>query len=522
MDQDTQDQDDASSFMSTSSQEDPEASLPLLSRPGLYSPKPALILLARAPHQLPKTYPSIISKLQRDAHLITIPTVSTSHNPIETLTTLLRNPTITPSIAGIVIADTSIMDAEDPCMVELTETLRDLIQTLPPRPHYSHQSHSITTNNNNNHPTTPTLLFAFDFPAQATHQPLLFHKYISTHFSIAWRICGATMGKVSLEIQESGLTKMGGRMYRGQGYSLRAVFLEGVQEEDKVLVVARGASIGNGGLGRSGQPGVEPLAIEDVEKHGQADQLTAGLLVGAWNQGGNAGNETDSTAGEEGEFEVSRVEVGEGTDWTVARPRFDEHGEAYDLTGLEHEDTSMAEPEHCWHEYDWADDELTSTTDLDSDEEASSSSSSDDTDSDNDNTGIHSNNGQPGKRVIYINAPSHRRTSTISSSSSSSSNEANDPTNPNPQPTLQPDPKYPQKKHKPSRLANCPVAIHELQSSTTIQQGSKRVRVRGFVGFVGHVEDNRSMASLMLGICAVRNTRPLPEGVRRDLGVYFG
>ncbi|CEL10770.1 hypothetical protein ASPCAL13884 [Aspergillus calidoustus] len=520
MDQDTQDQDDVSSFMSTSSQEEPEDSLPLLSRPGLYSPKPALILLARTPHQLPKTYPSIISKLQRDAHLITIPTISTSHNPIETLTTLLTNPTITPSIAGIIIADTSIMDAEDPCMVKLTKTLRDLIQTLPSRPHYSHHSHSTNSNNNNHNPTTPTLLFAFDFPAQAAYRPLLFHKYISTHFSLPWRICGATMGKVSLEIQESGLTRMGGRMYRGQGYSLRAVFLEDVPEEDKVLVVARGASVGNGGLGRSGQPGVEPLGIEDAEKHGEGGQLTEGLLVGAWNQGGNAGNETDSTAGEEGVFEVSRVEVGEGTDWTLARPRFDEHGEAYDLTGPEHEDTRMAEQEHCWEEYDWADDELTDTTDLDSDEEASSSSSSDDTDSDTDNTGIHSNSGQPGKRVIYINAPTHRCTNIISSSSSSSSS-SNDPQT-HPQPTPQPVPKHPQRKPKPTRLANCPVAIHELQSSTTFQQGSKRVRVRGFVGFVGHVEDNRSMASLMLGMCAVRNTRPLPEGVRRDLGVYFG
>ncbi|KAJ0421645.1 hypothetical protein BJY00DRAFT_282115 [Aspergillus carlsbadensis] len=419
------------------------------------------------------------------------------------------------------------MDAEDPCMVELTKTLRNLIQTLPPRPHYPHHSHSINTNNNHNHnhPTTPTLLFAFDFPAQATHQPLLFHKYISTHFSLPWRICGTTMGKVALEIQESGLTKMGGRMYRGQGYSLRAVFLEGVQEEDKVLVVARGASVQNGGLGRSGQPGVEPLGIEDAEKHGGGDQLTEGLLGGAWNREGNVGNETDSTAGEDGEFEVSRVEVGEGADWTVARPRFDEHGEAHDLTGPEHEDARMAEPEHCWDEYDWADDELTGTTDLDSDEEASSSSSNDETDSDNDNTGIHSNNGQPGKRVIYINAPSHRRTSTIPSSSSSysSSNEANDANDPlsHPQPPPQPDPKYPQRRPKPTRLANCPVAIHELHSNTTIQEG-KRVRVRGFVGFVGHVEDNRSMASLMLGMCAVRNTRPLPEGVRRDLGVYFG
>ncbi|KAL2835750.1 hypothetical protein BJY01DRAFT_252386 [Aspergillus pseudoustus] len=524
MDQDTENHDETSPFISSSSvdepedPEEPEESVPLLARPGLSSPKPAIILLARTPHNLPKTYPAIISKLQRDAHMITIPTSATFYNPIETLTTLLTNPTITPSIAGIVIADASIMDTENPGMLELTKTLRILIQSLPPRLHhpYRHLPHNTLT---------PTLIFAFDFPSQATRQPLLFHKYMSTHFDLPWRICGATMGKVSLEIQESGLLKMGRRMYRGQGYSLRAVFLEDVQEEDKVLVVAKSASVRNGGLGRSGQPGVERLQLALRE---QDAGESVGVFVNGIRGEFEEGNETDSTAGDEREFEVnvSRVEVGEGDDWTVARPRYDSYGQDLNLTGPGHDDIRIGDPETYWDEQDFADDELTATADIESDvafefedEGDKSSSSSDDINSDN-SDGY--NDEKPTKRVIYINSSSHRRTNTVSPSSSSNELDNTDPqATPTAHSRAQIDSPFFQRQSKPTRLANCPVAIHELRSTTVNHQG-KRVRVRAYVGFVGHLEDNRSMASLILGMCAVINTKPLPESVRRDLGVYFG
>ncbi|KAL2814324.1 hypothetical protein BJX63DRAFT_431480 [Aspergillus granulosus] len=509
MDQDSQVPDTTSYFNLSSSPEESEPPLPLLARPGLSSPKPALILLARTPHHLPKNYPSIISKLQRDVHIITIPTFSDSYNPIDTLTTLFTNPAITPSIAGIVIADASIMDVEDPSMVELTETLRNLIQTLPPHVRHPHRNQSHRT-------LTPTLLFAFDFPSQATHQPLLFHKYFSTQFGLAWRICGATMGRVSLEIQGSGLLKKRGRMDRGQEFSLRAVFLEDVQEGDKVLVVAKSASVKNGGLGRSGQPGAERFDWTQREEG-------AGESIGVFVHEIKGASETDSTAENEGEVEVSvgSVEVREGNEWIVAKPHVDRHGQESGLTGPGHEAIRMVEP--CWDEYGFADDEL---TDFDSDGEFEfedgkdkSSSSSGDTDSNRENGGDHM--GIPSKRANYFNSPSHYRTNTISSSSSS----FNEPDHPYLHPLLQSTShtnlQSPKRKPKPARLANCPVAIHKLESTANDREG-KRVRVRGHVGFVGHLEDNRSMASLILGMCAVRNTKPLPEGARRDLGVYFG
>ncbi|KAL3465999.1 hypothetical protein BJX64DRAFT_34297 [Aspergillus heterothallicus] len=534
MDRETGHQDETSPSVSSAPLEEPEEEeeepVPLLARPGLSSPRPAIIILARTPHTIPKHYPAIISKLQRDAHIITIPTTSDFHNPIETVTALLTNPTITPSIAGIIIADASIMNTEDPRMVEFTVALRNLIQTLPPRLHHIYTRYT----RHNHHTLTPTLLFAFDFPSQATHQPLLFHKYISTYFGLSWRICGATMGRVSLEIQESGLLKMGGRMYRGHGYSLRAVFLEGVQEDDKVLVVAKSASTRNGGLGRSGQPGVEKLGLSQRED-GAGDSI--GVFVNGIRGESEKGDQTDSTAGDEREFSIGvrRVEVGEAEDWAIARPRFDNGGRELDAGD---DDIRMADPEPCLDEYGFADDELATTTDMDSDagfgfEDDKSSSGSEGTDSDN---GIGTNDEKPTKRVIYINSPEHRRTSTVSSISSSPSSNEHDKIESQAttaatgsRPQRKPHTSRPQrkphtsrKKLKLTRLANCPVAIHELRSTTTVDHEGKRVRVRGYVGFVGHLEDNRSMASLILGMCAVKNTKPLPESVRRDLGVYFG
>ncbi|KAF7174371.1 hypothetical protein CNMCM5623_007019 [Aspergillus felis] len=48
--------------------------------------------------------------------------------------------------------------------------------------------------------------------------------------------------------------------------------------------------------------------------------------------------------------------------------------------------------------------------------------------------------------------------------------------------------------------ADCPVAIHEVKtanSTETEELGGS------YVAFVGHLEDSRSMASLILGICGV-------------------
>ncbi|KAF9885813.1 hypothetical protein FE257_012284 [Aspergillus nanangensis] len=52
------------------------------------------------------------------------------------------------------------------------------------------------------------------------------------------------------------------------------------------------------------------------------------------------------------------------------------------------------------------------------------------------------------------------------------------------------------------QVADSPVAIHEVKS--WVDNGNdEAILIKGYVGFVGHVEDNRSMSSLILGMCAV-------------------
>lgn len=267
----------------------------------------------------------------------------------------------------------------------------------------------------------------------------------------------------------------------------------------KCFLWIRGASIRNGGLGRQGQPDVDFDVDVDVDvDHGDDAQYSGEDLEGLSEEKKKKrdGEETDSTVFDE--CEIFRVDVHEedGTSYTVAP---DALAPAAALPGGAAEDgVDTVHPEQSWDEYDWADDELTGTEvdDENEDEEGDASTSSSDTD----------DQLLPDeKHVVYINPADHRQWPNAEDTSSSSSSTRK--------------PSHAKPKLIPKRIADCPVAIHEVKSY--VEKDGQRVPVRGYVGFVGHVEDNRSMASLILGMCSVRNTRPLPEVMRsvlRNLG----
>lgn len=455
--------------------------------------------------------------MQRDAHLIFARSLSD-------LQRILAREVIATSIAGFIVTDAKVMGIDtdidpdtdanseeasgDDEMAGISKVLGGIVNGT----YFYSNAHALGYLSSNGavpnrglipgfggprrtNPPSPrelTVVFAFDFPSQAARYPLRFGRYMAETFGVGWRMCGATKGKCALEISERGLRKMGERVYRGNKYRLRAVFLGSVDERDKVLVVAKGASVGNGGLGSQGQPEVyrvdEDQSGDENGEKGVRDMPAAAAA---------AAGDTDSTAGEDGEFDIEQVEVGdEGVGWTLAA---DSNGPTGPLGGEGEEldmDMEMINAEYRREQNDWADDELTGTEGSESphedeNEDVSTTSSSS---SDADET--------LSKRVIYVNIPDQRGSQNVDSDDASAAQSPNKK----------------KKKETPKHVANCPVAIHEVKQLTgNWAQNGQRPRMRGYVGFAGHVEDNRSMASLILGMCAVRNTRPLPESMRTFL-----
>ncbi|BCS21004.1 uncharacterized protein APUU_21436S [Aspergillus puulaauensis] len=464
--------------------------------------------------------------MQRDAHLIFARSLSD-------LQRILAREVIATSIAGFIVTDAKVMGIDtdidpdtdanseegsgDAEMARISRVLGGIVNGT----YFYSNTHALAHLSSNgampnrglipgfggprrtNPPSTRewTVVFAFDFPSQAARYPLRFGRYMAETFGVGWRMCGATKGKCALEISERGLRKMGERVYRGNKYQIRAVFLGSVDERDKVLVVAKGASVGNGGLGSQGQP--EVYRVDEDQSGGEdgegcvRDMPAAATQPTAVAAAASAGD-TDSTAGEDGEFDIEQVEVGdEGVGWTLAA---DSNGPTGPLGGEGEEldmDMEMIDAEYRREEHDWADDELTSTEGSDSphedENEGASTTSSSSSDADD----------AANKRVIYVNIPDQRGNQNADSDDASAAQSPN---------------KKKKKKETPKHVANCPVAIHEVKQLTgNWVQNGQRPRMRGYVGFAGHVEDNRSMASLILGMCAVRNTRPLPESMRAFL-----
>ncbi|KAL4922525.1 hypothetical protein BDW62DRAFT_54360 [Aspergillus aurantiobrunneus] len=494
------------------------------------NPKPTLVLICPSGKRaVSARYRSILTKMDRDAHLLYAVTLADLYR-------IMANEIIFESIAGFVVTDARIMgvdttinintdadaDIDDDAdanggdgeMVALSKVLAGILTGAyfyvnePTHPHdprvlpdahvYANPYLDRTGNrgmlpgwrNMNPLPPNPrewTVVFAFDFPFQAARYPLRFGKYMAETFGVGWRICGATKGKCALEMSEKGLRKMGGRVYRGDKYKLRAVFLESVDDQDKVLVVAKGASVENGGLGSQGQPDVD-------NQDNDAGGWYGGIGHG---QGASrarvSGAETESTAGEEGEFDIAQVEVGdEGVGWTVAPEADDSDSPSW----ADGEYIDMIELESRREEHDWADDELTA------DEEFGGPDAKDDDDA---STSSNDSEKHRNQRVIYVNVPDQRGNHSHNVDSDGN--------------TAAQAQRKKRKTHKlPKRIADCPVTIHEVKSLPARRDESgELVSVRGYVGFVGHVEDNRSMASLILGMCAVRNTTPLPESMQAYL-----
>ncbi|KAL4899748.1 hypothetical protein BDW74DRAFT_107221 [Aspergillus multicolor] len=513
--------------------------------------KPSIILVCPSGStSFTERYFSILAKMLGDAHLIYALNVADIHR-------VLCNEGIADSIAGFVVTDARIMGVDtgsgdgpsvgvttraacknncadqDEEMVAMSNLLKDivhgkyaygyekpqekkpknagrrnrgLIPEFPTPDTETSASHDCSNRRPRHTPRQWAVVFAFDFPAQAACHPLRFGKYMMETFGLGWRICGATQAKWQLGVNEQGLRKMGERVYRGDKYEVRCVFLDGVVEDDKVLIVKK-------------KKEHDPKKDDSQKEKQKASRC---LIRGRRRNETNghdememaervSSDETDNTTGEEPKFTIERVEVGDRRGgWKLAADR---NGPFFPAPGEDSEIlTPMLKAELRREERDWADDELTTgeeEDDADTDTEVKTevdeggyeedNEDEDDDSNSNSSSDVEACTGPKLKptrymHTIYVNFPDQR--------GSKCESDADD--------VQSPVKKKQKKSDKPARrVANCPVALHSVK--TWFEKENRRVSLYGFVGFVGHVEDNRSMASLILGMCGVRNIRLLPS-----------
>ncbi|KAL4946678.1 hypothetical protein BDV06DRAFT_218144 [Aspergillus oleicola] len=428
-------------------------------------------------------YRSILSKIQRDAELVFA-------LGLADLKRVLADEEIIQSIAGFVVTDAAVMgiDENDGEMHAISRLLAEIVKGAHSYKqavtNLGQKTRTRNTGGSSNNTTKrilinhheSTVLFAFDFPAQATLHPLRFKNYMSETFGagLRWKICGATKNEWTLGINEPGLRKMGGRVYHGNRYKMRAVFLDGVEEEDKVLVVDKGKGA------------AEPDNVRySVRLKGIYADCLGDLPASL------CGYETESTVHEGENFDSEHVKSADNDASSTLTANTDDVAFP-PLRGRGGKVTLAEDLESRREECEWADDELTAESDNQEDDD------DDNTDTDTASTSCTylDTEEQPNRHIIYFNVP-HKHGKSHDNAQAHSDFDSDSGL------------AHDRMTRNHVGVADCAVALHEIRSWTEID--SQRFRTREYVGFVGHVDDNRSMASLILGMCGVQNARPLSE-----------
>ncbi|KAL4948863.1 hypothetical protein BDW69DRAFT_188860 [Aspergillus filifer] len=452
--------------------------------------KPILILISPSSANtidLITRYSSIISKLERDAHVIFA-------NGLTQLRCVLANESMAESIGGFIVTDARVMGVDggngdgdedgDGEARAISGLLTEIVKGT-----YSFHHEEASTISGPDQPTSSkylhrtiishewTVLFAFDFPAQAALQPLRFKNYISDNFGaeLGWKICGATKNEWTLKIKGVGLRNMSGGVYHGNRYRMRAVFLDGVEDSDKILVAGKGKA--------SAEPGDADGRLRGLDTDPLGDSQLSG-----------PGYETDSTTAEE-DFDFQKGQAADAELGSIIAKNnntIPSHFPPIPACGLRMAD--LCSRDECRK---WVNDRLAAESEFfrharnDCSGAAYGYTGSD---------GDGDDEEQTDRWIIYTNVPE------VCGQRSDSVQDDDDhyDSDPDAEQVLEVEDEV--EGSVGVAVADCPVALHEIKS--WIEAGGQRVCVRGYVGFVGHVEDNRSMASLILGMCGVQKARP--------------
>ena len=481
---------------------------------------PAIVLVSpKGIHFFPR-YRAILRKMNRDVELYWAPNIQNLNNTIHKHSH---------RIAGFIISDAAIMDPEHE---ELAQRVASLSRT-PGREW--------------------AVVFAFDFPSQAARAPFRFNQYMEAYFGLGWRMCGKTENKIKMKLRTLALRKVAKRAYRTE-YEFRGVFIRGVKQSDKFLVTV-------GEFSSGGQPDENLLEEESSSTAvgGTGDASSDGdshIPVGrrpALNTTSHFALPPSNAGAHDDDDTISELSQQTAADFNypdnIAAPEDDENNLADDEESMfdseegeymEFEPAQSITPAHVLnltttttttnsntpqqHHHQQEDDEEVEQEDEEEDPSPSTPVSSpathnDDPDFefDHENESINTDTstggrGSPTSSVdpppVSANLPFPLPPQTFNNlrrffdaNAIPTTTEGEEISTPDLIPhdwVLSDD----EGTEADKQVADSCVVIHE--SRRVVPWKGRNYTTRGFVGFVGHVDDNRSVSSLILGVCGVR------------------
>ncbi|PLB54628.1 hypothetical protein P170DRAFT_470082 [Aspergillus steynii IBT 23096] len=475
----------------------------------------------------PSTYSSLLAKIARDAHLLTI-------TSLETLEEALTQHG--PKIAGFIIASTAILH---PVHNALAMRLAALVH-----------NNAQTVSSNSDADRIYTVLFALSFPSEAINRPLLFAIFMRNVFHLPWRLSGKTSQKVKTKLRVSVLRKLGQRVYRGR-YCMRSVFLRNVKLADKVVVATGEFPIGGQrfmglDVSRWLGDGVELLEDEygaqtestDEEKEledwqsEESDVTAVGGDFGDAYSFGEAGSDTYQGDGTGNVAGPASNLVGNGVgDETMQADEDvgflgdveDNDAQGLDIhpivtttlvinnnhTHTQHADDALSDnstiisPASLLNTSPTAVSTLATTTEAssfegeDNDDEFGGQVFEDEDDDELTSAITLTPTTNPAFNLTHAFNPTANANTNIPMYITTDEEDISAP--------LHPTGWVPSDDEGTSVdvcCADSPIVIHEFKR-TVAREGVEELVPSGYVGFVGHVDDSRSMSTLILGMCAV-------------------
>lgn len=413
--------------------------------------KPSLILLALAGLSYTR-FKATLHKLRRDARLILV----TDEDQLAHAVT--HEKSTHNRLAGIIIADAEIIH---PLRRGLARTVAALLHDTD---------------------TEWTVIFAFDFALQAWRNRQMFARFMKWHFAPAlrWEIGALMAVKHRMVLRRRVLRKMGPRVYRKK-YRMRGVIFLRVKQADKVVVV------------------------ENEEGH--VDVILPDRTCSSATREEPDTPSTCEMSGEEvfdcqmgvvGDFEEDEVRgVVDGDEGGGGRPsRRSEY-----WVGLDVDNEDLQTPTYS----DFPSSNSPSSLPSSSGEEMVVASSviednqsdidvADDADEIEDDTdGIE-------ERDVDDHSQSQNTDNDTDNGDNEKPNENNNSNNTDWVPSDD-------ERATENTRRRCTVALHEFKNWRQNEETGKEEIICSFLGLVGHVEDNRSLASIILGMCSVVPSR---------------
>lgn len=311
------------------------------------------------------------------------------------------------------------------------------------------------------------VIFAFDFATQAWRNRQMFARFTKRHFpTLRWEIGAMMAVKHRMVLRRRVLRKMGPRVYRKK-YRMRGAILLRVKQADKVVVVEN-----------------EDGRVEAIMPDRTFSSSTREEPDTPSTCPGSGGEEEvfDCQMGVVDDFEEDEIRgVVDGDEGNGGRPQ--RRSEYW--TGMDVGDEDLQTPSYSdfpsSSNSSSSDEDMLGTVSVNEDEQS-------DIDDDIED-GI-----EEGDVDDHHHSPSHR--SQDIDNDTDHCNEKNNDYNADWVPSDD-------ERTTENTRRRCTIALHEFKNWRQNEETGKDEMICSYLGFVGHAEDNRSLASIILGMCSI-------------------